>query len=69
MSRRGWSLFFLSGFVWGIPYLLIRVAVREVDPTIVVFTRVFIGALIFIPITLKSGALKLALPYWKWILF
>jgi drug/metabolite transporter (DMT)-like permease len=69
MSRKGWSLFLLSGFVWGIPYLLIRVAVREVDPTIVVFSRVAIGALIFVPITLKSGALKRALPYWKWILF
>ena len=68
MSRKGWYLFFLSGFVWGIPYLLIRVAVEEVDATVVVFVRVLIGALIFIPITWRSGALKAALKYWKWIL-
>ncbi|MEN9736689.1 MAG: hypothetical protein RL129_1400 [Actinomycetota bacterium] len=54
MSRKGWYLFFLSGFVWGIPYLLIRVAVEEVDATVVVFVRVLIGALIFIPITWQS---------------
>ena len=69
MSRKGWFLFFLSGFVWGIPYLLIRVAVREVDPTVVVFVRTLIGALIFIPITWRSGALKGAKRYWGWILF
>ena len=69
MSRKGWALFFLSGFVWGIPYLLIRVAVKEVDATIVVFTRVLIGAAIFLPITWRSGALKASMKYWKWILF
>ena len=69
MSRKGWFLFILSGLVWGIPYLLIRVAVKEVDATIVVFTRVLIGALIFLPITWRSGTLKSARKYWKWILF
>jgi drug/metabolite transporter (DMT)-like permease len=69
MSRKGWILFFLSGFVWGIPYLLIRVAVEEVDATMVVFTRVLIGALIFIPVTWRSGTLKAAMKYWRWILF
>lgn len=69
MSRKGWILFFLCGFVWGIPYLLIRVAVKEVDPTVVVFIRVLIGALIFIPITWRSGALSASKKYWKWILF
>ena len=69
MSRKGWLLFFLCGFVWGIPYLLIRVAVEEVDPTVVVFVRVLIGALIFIPITWRSGALAASKKYWKWILF
>ena len=27
MSRRGWFLFILVGFLWGIPYLFIKVAV------------------------------------------
>ena len=69
MSKKGWFLFFFTGLAWGIPYLLIRVAVKEVDATIVVFIRTAIGALIFIPITWKSGALKASLKYWKWILF
>ena len=29
MSRRGWLLFLVLCLIWGIPYLLIRVAVRE----------------------------------------
>ena len=30
MSRRGWVLFLTMSVIWGIPYLLIKVAVDEV---------------------------------------
>ena len=29
MTARGWFLFSLMGVVWGIPYLLIKVAIRD----------------------------------------
>lgn len=67
MSRRGWVLFLLCGFLWGIPYLLIRIAVREYSPACVVFSRVAIGALILIPIAMRQGTLRRALGGYKYV--
>ncbi len=39
MSRRGWALFLAMAVIWGIPYLLIRVAVRQLDPGVMVLLR------------------------------
>ena len=40
MTARGWFLFSLMGVVWGIPYLMIKVAVdAPLSPSMVVFTR------------------------------
>ena len=47
MSRRGWTLFLLTGLLWGIPYLFIKVAVdpdNGFTPAIVVCLRTAIGA-------------------------
>lgn len=72
MSRRGWSLFFLVGFLWGIPYLFIKVAVDKetgFPPAVVVFGRVLIGAAILLPIAIKDGSLKSAFTGIKYIAF
>lgn len=68
MARRNWSLFLLLGFLWGIPYLLIRVAVRDFSPASVVFVRVLIGAAILIPISIHHKSLKSALRGFKYVL-
>jgi hypothetical protein len=39
MTRRGALLFAAMCVIWGIPYLLIRVAVRELAPVTLVFFR------------------------------
>ena len=52
MTRRGWALFAAMCLIWGVPYLLIRVAVREVDPGTLVFLRTGIGGLILLPLVL-----------------
>ena len=39
ITRRGWVLFGLMGAVWGIPYLLIMVEVKHLDPPLIVFGR------------------------------
>ena len=44
MSRRGWLLFASMCVIWGVPYLLIKVAVRDVSPASLVFLRTAIGA-------------------------
>jgi drug/metabolite transporter (DMT)-like permease len=44
--------------VWGIPYFLIRIAVGEISPVMLVFARTAIGALILMPIVLAKGGLR-----------
>ncbi len=39
MSRRGVLLFGLMSVIWGIPYLFIRIAVAEIEPSVLVFVR------------------------------
>ena len=65
MSRRNWFLFFLVGLLWGVPYLLMKVAVRELAPVVIVFGRVFIGSLVLIPIAIKQKTLSLAFQNFK----
>jgi drug/metabolite transporter (DMT)-like permease len=58
MSVRAWVLFVAMGALWGLPYLLIKVAVAEVDPSVVVFVRLALSAVVLIPIALAAGALN-----------
>ena len=68
MSRRGWLLFAAMAIIWGIPYLLIKIAVGELAPETLVFIRTGLGALLLIPIAAATGALRPLLPYWRWVL-
>jgi drug/metabolite transporter (DMT)-like permease len=38
--------------IWGVPYLMIRVAVRELAPVTLVFGRTAIGALLLVPVAI-----------------
>src|SRR6185312_8378989 len=51
--------------VWGIPYLFIKVAVRDVSVPMVVFTRSALGALLLLPAALRSGQLGGLRRYWR----
>src|SRR6266571_4553481 len=55
VSRKGWVLFAVMCLVWGIPYLFIKVAVGQVSVPVVVFARTAIGALILLPLAIRSG--------------
>lgn len=68
MTRRHLGQFILIGFLWGVPYLFMRVAVREWEPSVVVFGRVVIGAAILFPIAFRRGVIKQSLKGFKWIL-
>lgn len=57
MTARGWFLFSLMGVIWGIPYLMIKVAVDAVSPSMVVFTRCALGAALLLPFALRQGGL------------
>lgn len=65
MSRRGWVLFAALGLIWGVPYLLIRVAVGELSPAVLVFARTAIAAVVLLPIALARGHVRAVLPRWR----
>lgn len=66
MSRRGFLLFAAMSLIWGIPYLLIRVAVAEISPAVLVFARTTIAAAILLPIALVRVDLRRLVPLWPW---
>lgn len=66
MTARGWFLFSLMGVLWGIPYLMIKVAVEDLSPSMVVFTRCALGAALLLPFALRQGGLTRVLrTHWK----
>jgi drug/metabolite transporter (DMT)-like permease len=58
MSRRSWLLFAAMCVIWGVPYLLIRVAVRDLTPGALVFGRTAIGGLVLVPVALSAGGFR-----------
>jgi drug/metabolite transporter (DMT)-like permease len=67
VTRRGWILFAAMSFIWGIPYLFIKIAVGELTPASLVFLRTAIGAALLLPIAAARNDLGPLLPHWKWI--
>ena len=68
MSRRGWLLFLALCLMWGIPYMMIRVAVRELSPQTLVFFRSLLAAAVLTPFALRKGGLRGVLAHWPWLL-
>ncbi|HEY3530558.1 MAG TPA: DMT family transporter [Nocardioides sp.] len=68
MSRRAAVLFVALGMAWGIPYLLIKVAVDEISPAQLVLARTALAAAILMPIALARGAVRPLLARWHWLL-
>jgi drug/metabolite transporter (DMT)-like permease len=44
--------------IWGLPYFFIKVAVQEVSPLHIAFSRVVLATLILLPIAWRRGALR-----------
>src|SRR4029079_8174074 len=65
MTPRGLLLFVAMCFIWGIPYLFIRIAVGEIQPIVLVFLRTSIGALVLLPIALRRGGTSEVLRHWR----
>ena len=68
MTKRGWVLFIALGVLWGMPYLLIRIAVSAVDPLVVAGSRTLIGALLLLPIAWHRKVLLAGFRKWQWLL-
>jgi drug/metabolite transporter (DMT)-like permease len=68
VSRKGWLLFISLCVIWGLPYLFIRIAVRELPPPALVFLRTAPAALLLLPFALRSGEVRRMLRSWPWVL-
>src|SRR5438067_2412129 len=51
--------------IWGIPYLMIRVAVRELAPVTLVFLRTGLAALLLVPLAARRRELRPLLARWR----
>ena len=68
MSKRGWILFLALSLIWGLPYLMIRVALREVDPGTLIFFRTVPAALLILPWAAWTGRLTPLKKHVGWLL-
>jgi drug/metabolite transporter (DMT)-like permease len=57
MSRKVWLAFGTLGVIWGIPYFFIRIAVQEVPPLVVAWSRLTLAALVLLPIAARRGSI------------
>jgi drug/metabolite transporter (DMT)-like permease len=64
MTRRGLVLFASMCVIWGVPYLMIRVAVRELTPATLVFGRTALAALLLVPVAAWRRELQPLLKVW-----
>jgi drug/metabolite transporter (DMT)-like permease len=53
--------------IWGIPYLLIRVAVRQLDPGVLVLMRTAPAALLLAPLVFAQRQVPALIKNFKWI--
>jgi drug/metabolite transporter (DMT)-like permease len=65
MSRHAWILFAAMSLLWGVPYLLIKVAVAELEPTAIVFVRLLLAVLVLVPLAFLRGALDDVRRRWR----
>jgi drug/metabolite transporter (DMT)-like permease len=57
-ERRPLALFTVVSVVWGVPYLLIKVADRGLSPAVIVEGRTLLGGLLLLPLALREGRIS-----------
>lgn len=58
MSARGWALFATVSVIWGMPYLFIKIAVDEISPSLLAWSRLALAAAVLLPVAWRLGALR-----------
>ena len=53
--------------LWGLPYLMIRVAVRQLDPATLVFARTAVASIFLIPVAVHQRVLGTLRGAWGWL--
>src|SRR4051794_772630 len=57
MDRRAWLLIALLASLWGGSYFFIKVALDDLSPAAIVFTRTLLGAAVLAPIAVRRGVM------------
>jgi drug/metabolite transporter (DMT)-like permease len=60
-------LFIAMSVIWGIPYLLIKVADEGVSVPVLVFARTGVAAVLLLPLALRRRQVRVLLPHWRWL--
>ncbi|MGX9790526.1 DMT family transporter [Mycobacterium sp. MMS18-G62] len=68
MSSRGWILFLAMSIIWGIPYLMIKVAVEGVSVPVLVLARTAVGAAVLLPLAFSRQTLTIVRNHWRALL-
>ena len=69
MSRRAWIAFAATSVIWGIPYLFIRIAVRDgVTPPMLAWGRITLAAVVLLGLAWHAGTLGELRGRWRWLL-
>jgi drug/metabolite transporter (DMT)-like permease len=63
VTPRGWLLFIAISVFWGIPYFFIKIAVHDLDPVVVVCSRVAIATFVLLPVAAYCGVLRQIIGY------
>jgi drug/metabolite transporter (DMT)-like permease len=61
MKLKTLSLFALLCIFWGIPYFFIKLALVDLSPFCVAWSRITLGALVLVPVAWQRGSLRAAL--------
>jgi drug/metabolite transporter (DMT)-like permease len=68
VSTRAWMIFAAVSTLWGIPYLLIKIAVNGgVTPGLLAWGRITLGALVLLGLARRSGSLRGLSGRWRWL--
>ena len=58
MSLRLYIAFAALCLIWGVPYFFIKLALQDLSPACIAWTRITLAALVLVPIAWRRGALK-----------
>ncbi len=67
MSRKGLLLFAAMCVIWSLPYLFIRIAVRDLEPSTIIFARVLLASMVLVPLAWRNGFLNAIRADFLWI--
>jgi drug/metabolite transporter (DMT)-like permease len=68
VSARAWGYFAAVSILWGMPYLLIKVAVEDgVPPAFIAWVRVVLGAAVLLGLAWRSGVLASLRGRLRWV--